>query len=192
MRRPPLTHTREWALVAHPGSGTTAGVACERTIAQGIRTGRQLLAYEQAVYLQTVLRVRPPRRSRTGSTERRVRVLMWLRRHRSIGGALASVLLAFVLTVQSGVVCPDGTHAGGHGHHHGAAMAMHHHPPQAPVDAARIPLCCWALANCTSPAVPAARGAADSDAVRTRETPVFAAVTPRPLAFAPETPPPRV
>lgn len=111
---------------------------------------------------------------------------MWLRRYRSIGGVLASLMLAIVLAVQSGIVCPDRTH------HHGDAMAMHHHTPRAPVEAAHIPLCCWALANCTSPAAPAARTSADAVALRTRDTPAFAVVTPRPLAFAPETPPPRV
>jgi hypothetical protein len=112
---------------------------------------------------------------------------MWLRRYRSIGGVLASLMLAIVLAVQSGIVCPDRTH-----HDHGPAMTMHHHPSRAPAEAAHVPLCCWALANCTSPAAPAARGATDADALRTRETPVFAVVTPRPLAFAPDTPPPRV
>jgi hypothetical protein len=102
-----------------------------------------------------------------------------------MGGVLASIMLAFVLAIQSGIVCPDRTH------HHGGTMAMHHHTPRAPVEVAHVPLCCWTLANCTSPAAPAARGAADSDALRTRETPAFAAVTPRPLAFAPDTPPPR-
>jgi hypothetical protein len=144
---------------------------------------------------------------------RRVTVLAWLRRSRSIGGVLASGMLAFVLTVQSGVVCPDGTHGGGRHsathagramHQHGAAMAMHHHPSgtapmrvapascDAPVDAARVPLCCWALANCASLAAPAVRGTADTDAVRTRETPVVALMAPRALAFAPDTPPPKV
>lgn len=132
---------------------------------------------------------------------RRVTVLTWLRRRRSIGGVLASAMLAFVLAVQSGVVCPD---AGRATHHHDAAMAMQQHPSgtvpmrvapaacDAPVDATRVPLCCWALTNCASPAAPAERGAADPDALPTRETPVAAIMAPRVLAFAPDTPPPKV
>ncbi|GEM_PF-5217541 len=58
--------------------------------------------------------------------------------------------------------------------------------------APHMPLCCWALATCSPPALAAADEVAPGQRVPPRVVPPGVAVAPRPLAFAPETPPPRV
>jgi hypothetical protein len=113
----------------------------------------------------------------------------WLRRYRAVYAAFCTAVLALAFVTQSGAVCHT-THAHG-------AMAMHQHdmavqaPCDHPRDAARAPLCCWALATCASPAAPAARADAGAEVVTQQDVPAAAIAKPRSLVFAPETPPPR-
>ena|SRR5579862_3322819 len=98
---------------------------------------------------------------------------------RSVGAVLASLMLLFAFAVQSNLICP-------------VEAPTHHHAPCDKTPAkAQTPLCCWDLATCTAPAVPATRTAEVAWAPLDRTVSVARIGRPRSIVFAPETPPPR-
>jgi hypothetical protein len=98
---------------------------------------------------------------------------------RVMGAVLASVMLIFAFAVQSNLICP--------------AQAPAHH--QAPCDKgpakSQTPMCCWDLATCTAPAVPATHTADIAMAPLDRAVSATSIGLPPSIVFAPETPPPK-
>jgi|SRR5579864_4282233 len=96
---------------------------------------------------------------------------------RFVGAVLSTIMLLFAFGVQSGLVCPDRAHVSHQHHHH--------------TDQHQTPVCCWALATCTSPAVPATQTAEMTLAPVSHHVRIASVDRPQSIAFAPETPPPR-
>jgi hypothetical protein len=98
---------------------------------------------------------------------------------RLIGALLASLLLVLAFGVQSNLICP-------------AEAAAHHQSPCDKSPKAQTSVCCWDLATCTAPAVPATHTADADLAPADRTVTVGSVGRPLSIVFAPETPPPRV
>src|SRR5581483_83331 len=98
---------------------------------------------------------------------------------RLVGGVLASVMLMFAFAVQSNLICP-------------VEAPAHHHAPcdKAPAKT-QAPVCCWTVATCTAPGIPATHTAEIARAPLDRTASVASVQPPRSIVFAPETPPPR-